>query len=495
MASIYIQEEEKLNASRYSYRSGIFSMLLDMGFKFEFINSAVNYTNSLNIEVLIGFMTKSDSGWEHEFIINDQNVCEICGDIESEHIAALPLPEENREMIKIQFKTIEGRRSQSFTKLCYMSIEKSCGICFEVIKPLWSLPSCQIHYFCRECIKQLLKTKIINSQVLKISCPGENCPSIFTYDDIKLFLSIEYLAKYEKFVKRQQVINDPTLKFCIIPDCEGIIKGSVENPCNYCSVCNFEICFLCLKPWHEGKTCEEIQIKEFDKWVEGKDVKDCPNCKYKIEKNLGCEHMTCINCHYEFCWICFDPWEDNHFSIGCRGIQVPSNDISHDEDINDGVFAIQYIESSSGENNDISDDESINDELFDIQFIEPSFNENLDHNQDLDHNQILDHNQDLEFSYLRNKLNLLPKPISVLIEILICVFCPLLMLLVFLFSPAIAFTWVVSKKSFDSEIKRWVILILVFIAAFIFTPVMYAMGILLFPCLIAIIIKELKVSS
>ena len=30
----------------------------------------------------------------------------------------------------------------------------------------------------------------------------------------------------------------------------------------------------------------------------------CPNCKTRIEKNGGCDHMTCKKCKHEFCWIC-----------------------------------------------------------------------------------------------------------------------------------------------------------------------------------------------
>ncbi|KAL2265816.1 hypothetical protein VTJ83DRAFT_6916 [Remersonia thermophila] len=35
-----------------------------------------------------------------------------------------------------------------------------------------------------------------------------------------------------------------------------------------------------------------------------KTTKPCPGCKAPIEKNNGCQHMTCSKCKHEFCWDC-----------------------------------------------------------------------------------------------------------------------------------------------------------------------------------------------
>lgn len=32
--------------------------------------------------------------------------------------------------------------------------------------------------------------------------------------------------------------------------------------------------------------------------------KHCPRCEVLIEKNGGCQHMTCYKCKHEFCWQC-----------------------------------------------------------------------------------------------------------------------------------------------------------------------------------------------
>lgn len=64
------------------------------------------------------------------------------------------------------------------------------------------------------------------------------------------------------------------------------------------------------------------QEEQTQKWIQS-NTKACPKCHARIEKNKGCNHMTCRNCKYEFCWYCFKEVVGNdgahyHFNIeGC----------------------------------------------------------------------------------------------------------------------------------------------------------------------------------
>ena len=98
-----------------------------------------------------------------------------------------------------------------------------------------------------------------------------------------------------------------------------------------CTTCATEICFQCRGSWHgESVTCEQSMQKELEGWVnENKDnVSFCPCCRSRIEKNQGCNHMTCGFCKYEFCWSCGQSATsgENHWNgNGCGVLMMDSS--------------------------------------------------------------------------------------------------------------------------------------------------------------------------
>ena len=81
-------------------------------------------------------------------------------------------------------------------------------------------------------------------------------------------------------------------------------------------------CYICLKKWHGQKECDEEVDKEFQIWKKDKIVKRCPRCKIYTEKNKGCNHMTCSECKFMWCWLCEGEYSDIHYIHGqCKGLQ------------------------------------------------------------------------------------------------------------------------------------------------------------------------------
>ena len=108
-----------------------------------------------------------------------------------------------------------------------------------------------------------------------------------------------YLEKYMKLRERKQLIPDPDIQLCPYPDCESYAKKINDN--KYVSYVRngHKFCFNCLQNWHENEKCKIDLDKSFVEWRDPKKVKRCQKCKFFIEKDSGCNHMTCTNCKYQ----------------------------------------------------------------------------------------------------------------------------------------------------------------------------------------------------
>lgn len=105
--------------------------------------------------------------------------------------------------------------------------------------------------------------------------------------------------------------NNMDTQWCPTPGCQAVFAFD-EALTNYkCPTCKKHYCLRCKCEMHTGLNCEEYRsmahLNEDDKkfmiLVKGAKYKQCPNCKFWVEKNEGCDHMTC-RCKYEFCYVC-----------------------------------------------------------------------------------------------------------------------------------------------------------------------------------------------
>ena len=174
------------------------------------------------------------------------------------------------------------------------------------------------------------KKGIINSDDIKILnvLSRQQVKEWETYNySITNYYFLEYYIKYLHLVhnKIYQLIDsqymDSSFDFisikCFRPECEhiNIYKKykSDDNKticCNKCKIAEF--CHKCRNTDHVGE-CNIGVDSAFEEWI-NKNTKKCPNCNTNIEKNDGCNHMTCSQCHTHFCWLCNNILQENNIT-------------------------------------------------------------------------------------------------------------------------------------------------------------------------------------
>ncbi|KUJ23217.1 uncharacterized protein LY89DRAFT_605984, partial [Mollisia scopiformis] len=186
---------------------------------------------------------------------------------------------------------------------------RECSVCFEELPeasfPEQKLTSTCNHEptTCRTCLATAVTTQIADAAWDQISCP--ECPETLPYDVKSLLAAFRTI---------------PGFTMCLGPGCGSgqIHGGGDEEPIMTCKTCEFKTCFAHKMPWHTGQTCAQYDAARRERMEQesasdaliAQIAKACPNpeCGHAIEKNHGCDHMTCIQCNYQFCWICFAPW-------------------------------------------------------------------------------------------------------------------------------------------------------------------------------------------
>ena len=313
--------------------------LIEMGYNIDLINKVLNYFEVTSIERALDYLSKNNQKWNHPFVnveinnVNNADKCIICNDFIHDHIII------NNNIFAPHFES-EGQRKDSLILKKTISIDvntyneisikknKMCDICLSTIILSYEL-ECK-HIFCKDCLVDYLSNKITNADVERIKCPTGNCVILIKEEILQILVTPKDYDKYLKFLKRANNSKIPNSCICPIPDCDsyGIINGSSKDIKNFFISCQkgHIFCYNCNQISHPGIDCDTLLENEFIKWKENKIVKKCPMCGFYIEKNFGCNHMTCANksCNFEFCWICMQVFTLNHYSIPatpCFGLQ------------------------------------------------------------------------------------------------------------------------------------------------------------------------------
>jgi ariadne-1 len=192
--------------------------------------------------------------------------------------------------------------------------ELDCKICLERISldEFVPLSSCGCFYH-NACFNKYLVSEI-ESRKFPIICANPECKSQISEQDINDRVEYEVRRKYETFMFDGFVAaHSNEYSCCPTPDCKNVFIAGDQNFFS-CPLCRNDYCLRCKVNFHNGLNCEQYQKSIIDKktqsadvqfmnFVKGTNYKQCPSCRFWVEKSSGCNHMVC-RCRYEFCYAC-----------------------------------------------------------------------------------------------------------------------------------------------------------------------------------------------
>ncbi|KAJ4903383.1 putative E3 ubiquitin-protein ligase ARI10 [Raphanus sativus] len=205
-----------------------------------------------------------------------------------------------------------------------------CGICFDLyLQKEIATVSCG-HPYCKTCWTGYITSKINDGPgCLTVQCPEPSCSAVVGQDMINsLITKEEDKEKFYRYFLRSYVESSrKKVKWCPSPGCEYAVDfgGESENYDVSC-LCSYDFCWNCCEEAHRPVDCGTVAkwiFKNNDEsenttWILA-NTKPCPNCKRQIEKNQGCNHMSCSICKHQFCWACLGPWNNHTYCHNFKG--------------------------------------------------------------------------------------------------------------------------------------------------------------------------------
>ncbi|KAI1946748.1 hypothetical protein LOZ57_003518 [Ophidiomyces ophidiicola] len=220
-----------------------------------------------------------------------------------------------------------------------------CEICCEDDEDLETYALLCGHRFCVDCYRHYLGQKIKEEgEAARIQCPQDQCQRIVDSRSLELLVTDDLKERYNILLTRTYVDDKTNLKWCPAPNCEFAVQCPVKTreldrivPTVQCS-CSHAFCFGCTLNDHQPAPCAVVRMwlkkckddSETANWISA-NTKECPKCHSTIEKNGGCNHMTCRKCKHEFCWMCMGLWSEHGTSwYNCNRYEEKSGSDARD---------------------------------------------------------------------------------------------------------------------------------------------------------------------
>ncbi|XP_064481430.1 E3 ubiquitin-protein ligase RNF14-like [Ornithodoros turicata] len=194
------------------------------------------------------------------------------------------------------------------------------------------------HYFCKECMSSFFRIQIESGSASFLRCPQEGCTSQASPPQVKELVGEALCNKYEAMLLSTYLDTLADLTYCPRLHCQCPVVLDPDLTLAECPSCHFVFCIYCKMVYHGVEPCrlkpderreirdryvaatgaEKLEMeRRYGKrtlqllvveslsqdWM-NENSKKCPHCNVSIEKQDGCNKMTCWRCGTHFCWLC-----------------------------------------------------------------------------------------------------------------------------------------------------------------------------------------------
>lgn len=243
--------------------------------------------------------------------------------------------------------------------------DRVCRICFDEKKghEFCTLSCCGHNTSCVECLEEMIHTSLQERQTTNIRCPNQNCARAISQRNVRKILrnNPDLHRRYNDIVE-QEWLNKNGIH-CPTPNCPYtfIKKNGLKSL--KCPQCKQTHCAKCLNKHPINISCDKAATGANDQWKK-QNTKQCPQCKVDIQKNEGCNHMTC-KCKHQFCWVCLRRWKTcncpwfpavQQYNLNNEQQQIPqhfhanAHNNVHDR-LNDLFNFMQHLANNAQQNN------------------------------------------------------------------------------------------------------------------------------------------------
>ena len=181
-----------------------------------------------------------------------------------------------------------------------------CPICFDEVSVPFKL-HCG-HVYCQTCLTNYM-VAATTTRFFPLTCLGDEgrCSQPIPLAIGRRVLSVSQFDTLVQAAFDAYVDSHPKeFHRCPTVNCLQVYRSAPAGTVLQCPSCLLRICPECHVEYHDGFNCPDRDGGDalFNEWAQSHDVKKCPGCKAPIERDEGCNHVTCTRCQTHICWVC-----------------------------------------------------------------------------------------------------------------------------------------------------------------------------------------------